>query len=685
LSTIDCHRLAAKRNARTFRALFIAFIVAVSFIARAQTPVAVPSIETAPPPAVSQKQEAGVRSFLGRDAAAQEEAPAIFVPASATQYEIGDPTPEEQLYLELANRARLNPPAEAQIWRTTTDPDVLSSYGYFGVNLPLMVSQISLLAPVQPLSFHPQLLAAARRHTMDMYVNDFQSHIGRDGSNPGMRLNAAGYSWNTYGENAFATARSVVHGHAGFEVDWGAGPGGMQTPAGHRINIHNGNFREAGIGVTNGLRDSVGPQIVTEEFANRWGITPFITGVVYYDFNGNRFYDIGEGIGGVRVDVPGSTYFAVTANSGGYSVPVQTNGAYAVTFSGPNLTPTTLNVTIADGLNSKLDYVPIYTAPVLNGPATVMVGRANNYTFNSVGGATAYQWKHAKRINSTSIEGAESGTNNVSLLVSTNYAVIQNAVKASGSYAFQLAHPQPVDQFLALNWLVRPGPNGQLAFASRLGWATSNQIARVQVTTNSGATWQELWSRTNDNTAGQTAFARVTNSLAPFSGREISVRFVYDHFGGGSYYPQSGAGMGWYLDDIGFNNCEQLVSPQVNDVSNTAFAFVPSEAASYSLRVRARVGSGYLDWGPPALPSVAMGIAVRISSMPVIANNRATFNFRVESGNPSSFTVESSPNPRGPWVRDTTASIATVTAGSLYRATCATSPSGRCFYRIVAR
>ena len=81
----------------------------------------------------------------------------------------------------------------------------------------------------------------------------------------------------------------------------------------------------------------MGPQLVTQDFGTRIGATPLITGVVYYDLNGNGFYDLGEGIGGVTVDVPGSTFYAVTADSGGYAVPASTNGNYSVSFTGSGL------------------------------------------------------------------------------------------------------------------------------------------------------------------------------------------------------------------------------------------------------------------------------------------------------------------------------------------------------------
>ena len=148
--------------------------------------------------------------------------------------------------------------------------------------------------------------------------------------------------------------------------------------------------------------------------------------------------------------------------------------------------------------------------PTLSGPPTIAVALPTTYTFTPVGGATAYQWKQAKRVAAVEVEGGEGGTNSFSAVLSTNYTLVQGTIKATGSNAFHLVQPQPVAQILNLNWILRPGPNGRLSFASRLGWATSDQIARLQVSTNSGATWQDLWTRAGDITAGQSAFSTVT-------------------------------------------------------------------------------------------------------------------------------------------------------------------------------
>jgi hypothetical protein len=195
------------------------------------------------------------------------------------------------------------------------------------------------------------------------------------------RAQAVGYV-GSLGENVYAYSENVAEGHAAFDVDWGdsnpADPGynpafagqGMQNPAGHRISIHNNDFKEIGVGlvVGNGL-NGVGPQVVTQDFGNA-GPGAFITGVVYEDLNANNFYDVGEGRSGVRVDVPGLAYYAVSSLSGGYSLPVTANGVYDVLFSGGGFANHATSITIAGGLNVKVDYhavaAPAYAADFNN-------------------------------------------------------------------------------------------------------------------------------------------------------------------------------------------------------------------------------------------------------------------------------------------------------------------------------
>ena len=289
---------------------------------------------------------------------------------TAQLYSIGSPTNEEQYYLELINRARANPTAEGIRLATTTDPNVVSAYNAFGVNLVLMQSQFALIPSAPPLSINATLTTAARAHSQNMLQNNYQGHSGPDGS---LSTRLAGYTsgangWSI-GENVYAYSKSVWYGHAGFEVDWGGGAanGGMQNPPGHRQNIHSTTFREVGIGVvlgSNGGSGGVGPQLVTQDFGTVGGLSPFVTGVVYRDLNNNGFYDPGEGVGGVTVTIANVTSYAVTASSGGYSVPVPgSSGTYTVTFNGGGAPTTQKVVSVTNAQNVKADYV-------VNGTAT---------------------------------------------------------------------------------------------------------------------------------------------------------------------------------------------------------------------------------------------------------------------------------------------------------------------------
>ena len=329
-------------NPRQSRIWFALASFACAFVARGQV---------APPPAQT----------LTRGAAAFS----LESPATPTRqlYSIGDPTNEEQYYLELINRARANPPAEGVRLAASTDSNVLSAYTAFGVNLVLMQTQFAVILPQPPLSMNATLLTAARAHSQNMLQNNYQGHTGPDGSLTSRLQNyTAGANVWGLGENVYSYCKSVEYGHAGFEVDWGGSvaTGGMQTPPGHRLNIHSADFREIGIGVVLGSAggaNGVGPQLVTQDFGTLASLSAFVTGVVYRDLNNIGFYDPGEGIGGVTITAAGSDFYAVTASAGGYSLPVPADGTYLVRFTNGSVPPTQKIVTVTNGQNVKVDYV----------------------------------------------------------------------------------------------------------------------------------------------------------------------------------------------------------------------------------------------------------------------------------------------------------------------------------------
>ena len=518
----------------------------------------------------------------------------------STVYSIGTPTDEEQYHVELINRARANPPTEGLRLATTSDPDVLFAISSFGVNLAMLQTEFNAISPAPPVSISAALTSGARGHSDWMFANAVQSHTGAGGSDPGTRITGAGYTWTTYGENIFSYADSVFHGHAGFQIDWGPGTGGMQgPPRGHRVNIHDSSFREIGVGVKLGSNtvgnETVGPQLVTQDFATASGETPFVTGVVYYDLNGNSFYDPGEGVGGVAVTVQGSSYSAVSANSGGYSVPVPNSDATrAVSFSGPGLS-LSMNATISGLKNAKADFVPVYSAPVVSGPATAYTGSSSNFTISAVGGATQYGWQYAEKI-------AAAGENcdslaNFTTATTAGYNVLDTGVKDSGTGSLHMAHPAFETQTITFSKTLYPQAGSSVQFKSRLGYATAVQTARVQVSVEGTSTWTDVYTQSGTDGSGEAGFVARTASLAAYAGQFIKIRFAYTVTN--SAYTGTNSGVGWYVDTVSFTNTSELSgATAVGPVASPAFSFSPPKTGTFILSARPYISGRYWSHGP---------------------------------------------------------------------------------------
>ncbi len=129
--------------------------------------------------------------------------------------------------------------------KTSTEP---SSSATGSVNKAVMVQLVNDIRkkgcqcgdtyyyPAPAILWNVQLEAAAFTHSADMYENDFFSHTAPDGSNGGVRIQKAGYKWNTYGENiasGYKSENEVIKG-------W------LESP-GHCKNIMNKSFKEMGV------------------------------------------------------------------------------------------------------------------------------------------------------------------------------------------------------------------------------------------------------------------------------------------------------------------------------------------------------------------------------------------------------------------------------------------------------
>lgn len=267
-----------------------------------------------------------------------------------TAHDQGDPSDHEQLLIELINRARANPQAEVD---------------RLGIDLNEGLPPNTLTpTPKQPLAFHPLLIEAARGHSAWMLEENVFSHYGEGHSEPGDRIAAALYPMSqsyAWGEN----------------IGWaGASPGipsltdytrkihdNLVKSPGHRENLMAGHYDELGLGILAGVFTKDGQDwnsvMICENFAmSSMTPGPLVTGVVYFDGDGDGFFSPGEGLPGVRVTPSSGNYQAITSASGGYAVPVAYSAApIQLSFSG-----TALGVGVGlkeaswTGANLKVDF-----------------------------------------------------------------------------------------------------------------------------------------------------------------------------------------------------------------------------------------------------------------------------------------------------------------------------------------
>lgn len=284
------------------------------------------------------------------------------------------PSAFEQYLLELTNRARLDPQGEFDALILDADkqigvtPEITAAIQYFDVDMDVLAAQLNGLTAVAPLAWNGALAQAAEGHSQALIDTDSQSHQIAGGPGILARVQAEGYNANYVAENVFSYSLDALYAHAGFYIDWGFSPTGIQENFLHRVNILNPSVFEVGIGVLaeNNSATTVGPYVVTQDFGRINSYNPQIIGVVIDDADGDAFYDIGEGMGGVTVTVSSSTGVVATTStwvSGGYQIEVAA-GTYDVTFSGGGLLgPVTQSVTLGTS-NVKVDALAPDTAPV---------------------------------------------------------------------------------------------------------------------------------------------------------------------------------------------------------------------------------------------------------------------------------------------------------------------------------
>ncbi len=237
----------------------------------------------------------------------------------------------EQYFLELVNRARMNPAGEAAKLGINLNKDVKTYYESKG-QIPAYLTA----TPKQVLAGNSYLNDSATSHSNWMLAQDVFSHTGIGGSMPWDRMVAAGYTnYANAGENIAwggSTASYNLNTAVGTQHD------GLFNSVGHRINILNDVYKEIGIGSVGGKFTSYNALMSTQNFGTSQTAGVFVTGVAYKDtVSNNNFYSIGEGQGAISAKLyHGATLLksTATADAGGYGLKTTATGSLEIVFSG---------------------------------------------------------------------------------------------------------------------------------------------------------------------------------------------------------------------------------------------------------------------------------------------------------------------------------------------------------------
>lgn len=290
-----------------------------------------------------------------------------------------EPTALEQYALELINRARANPEAEAQACG-------------IDLNEGLQPDTISY-APKQPLAFHLCLVDASRGHSVWEIESGVYDFLGEGGLTPIDRVLASGYNFT--GHRALGTNPGCAAAPLG-GADWTALAAEV-----HRAEFRMGCTRETilgpaycevGVGIGAGPfefteDDWVDAIMVTADFLDAPRTGHLLTGVAYDDtlVLEDGFYTPGEGLGCVTVTAvregDGARFTTNTWTSGGYSLPIPP-GTYEVTAAGRGFGTVTVHGLVMSDSNVKQDFAPpLQTVPV---PSVEMTREWDGHATNTI-------------------------------------------------------------------------------------------------------------------------------------------------------------------------------------------------------------------------------------------------------------------------------------------------------------
>jgi hypothetical protein len=264
----------------------------------------------------------------------------------------------------------------------------------------------------------------------------------------------------------------------------------------------------------------------------------------------------------------------------------------------------TYTVTVFDPDAPAADFVPT----LLAGSATPAPGVATDYAVTRPAFTNGFDWRTLQFSPSAKVYTAEAGLDGLTATTTAGYDVVQTITAGAGRSSYRLAHAQPAStQLLTLPGLYFVGSNSPtLTFLSQVGVVSINEVAHVQISTDDGDSWVDVFTQAGKSTAAnanaitEENFVARTISLAPFAGRTISVRlsFTLDPTGR-LYVPGVNNLVGWFVDNLTLTDVQTATPGPFTRVPNSSnLAFTPPAAGAIALQARGVMFGAYpIEWG----------------------------------------------------------------------------------------
>ena len=375
-----------------------------------------------------------------------------------------------------------------------------------------------------------------------------------------------------------------------------------------------------------------------------------------------------------------------------------TDTLYSITVTNIKVGATTVgftyNVTLFDPTVPGTDYV----ATAISGTSTPYLNIGNAYTCVPLANAnvTGYKWLTAQTTNGNFTENiasdfASETLSNFTALSSPTYPIITDAPDGSGPcihFVHNDANTTP--QIIQCQEMLFPTTNTTLSFTSLLGYAFTNEVARVQASADGGANWQDLFVDAGCNPPGTTYYTECETmftphllSLSNYAGKMTLLRFNYDFLPPYYYFLGADNYLGWSVENIVVTNAGQIVGMATNSTVSTNFTFTPTQTGNYALAASPVLFTQFpVGWGPFKLVNVTTNLTPTIVlGQPVLINSQVLLNFTVNSGSAMTFHLLQTTNLTVPWVTNLAATFTTNVPGSSYRFT-ATNSSSMEFYKV---